>query len=520
MQIVWNSGQKEKSKGLDILGLRSLDQKIERDWVAGITTISFRARYLSLLPWFLAEFYAFEIKRQGGSAEFDEKYFRNCLRRLEFIILVSSKLGREWGESGDTYGVLGSNLYEEDLNKLIEKGQIELSPVKGGSLYGVYIMPCRMFGILDTSSVGPEGPAKITPRGREFYEARSAKLKDSALLKIILNGGVLTVADISKEGAYYSVNGLPLSQNIAERDQLQKAFTQQYDDSSSKLYSRFTSTMSWVMGGTREREIAPYELIRDNFKSAVNIDDGSSLTEMTMAWAEYELRRRVHYALEILLSSLTDDLHNISESSVEMILAEWKLTKDFPPLFNPLLKETDLTMDTSLLDFFELVKQDAFLDEPFYYSGINALSPGCRSIYAMIILIACYKQTNGLMEKSILKAREGEYLEKVYSIIHQHKKSTILEVIGILLFEAVIEAHLHTTWRKMGNGLKCSLRFYPDGKILRPTGTGVNPGYSGDRLSNVMLMLSDQGILKRSNDARYRLTDHGNSLLKQMGRSQ
>lgn len=515
MQIVWNSGQKEKSKGLDILGLRSLDQKIERDWVAGITTISFRARYLTLLPWFLAEFYAFEIKRQGGSAEFDEGLFRNCLRRLEFIILASSKLGGEWGESGDTYAVLGSNLFEEDLRKLTEKGQIELSLTKGGSLYGVYIMPCRMFGILDTSSVGPEGPAKITPRGREIFEARSTKLKDSILLKIILNGGLLTLADISSEGVYYSINGLIQSQNTIEREHLQKAFIQQYDDSSSKVYSRFTATMSWVMDGTREREKAPYELIRDNYKRVVSSNDGTSFSEMTMAWAEYELRRRVHYALEIMLSCLTDELHNIPESSVEMILEEWKLAKDFPPLFSLLLGESEFSMDTSLLDFIESVEHDVFLEKPFYYSGINALSPASRSVYALIILIACYKQTNGLMEKSILKTREGEYLEKVYSIIQQHKNGSIIEIIGVLIFEAVIEPHLHTTWRKMGNGLKCSLRFYPDGQMLRPTGTGVNPGYSGDRLSNVMLMLSDQGILKRNN-ARYQLTDRGDSLLKQM----
>ena len=49
--------------------------------------------------------------------------------------------------------------------------------------------------------------------------------------------------------------------------------------------------------------------------------------------------------------------------------------------------------------------------------------------------------------------------------------------------------------RKMGGGMKCSLRFFTDGRVLRPTCVHVRAGFSNNRLGNVMGILTDLGIL-------------------------
>ena len=90
--LFWNAGEKEVIRGLDILGFRKIDQDMERKWVSGITTISQRARYLSLLPWLLMEYYKLCGFDTSNTRPPDEAEFRQMQRRLELVIIAATQM--------------------------------------------------------------------------------------------------------------------------------------------------------------------------------------------------------------------------------------------------------------------------------------------------------------------------------------------------------------------------------------------------------------------------------------------
>lgn len=219
MRVFWNAGQQEIIKGLDILGLRQIDQEIEKDWVSNITTISFRARYLSLLPWILAEFYFRELGGQDQKAVFDEARLARVLARLEFVVVLATALGSKWGESGVLTGVLGTNVHADRLATFLAAGETDLPEEERSGIHDTYVMPCQGFGLITTTGGFPQ----ITPRGKELVLARQQELgKTSEFVQLIFDGGKVTSSSLEKEGRYFSVNGLRTSQK--ERELLVDAF--------------------------------------------------------------------------------------------------------------------------------------------------------------------------------------------------------------------------------------------------------------------------------------------------------
>ena len=400
------------------------------------------------------------------------------------------------------YGVLGSDLFANALDELDAGGSIDLPDNQGGASYGTYVMPCRSFGILDTGD-GIQ-PVRVLPRGLGLHRARRDVLQGSALVDAILHGGTIAAPTLESEAQFFSVNALDELEN--ERDLLQEALLSEYVGNAevSDRYRRFLATSRWVFERLDGRAMSSAQLIAAAYKDAA---DGRSVDEVGMAWAEYELRRRVHFALELLLGALTKTLMDLTEGTVDDVLDDWSREEPVPALLSDVLGIEQPVWNVTLADMEEELATDAWIERAVPVSEARDLPSWCKALLGVVVLAASRRQTKAARAAGGIPHREN-YLERAFTVLDTEYDSSLRTALRKLLIEVVIEAHLSTTLRKMSQGQQCSLRFFPDGALLRPTGKPVTAGRSGDRLGNVLGMWADLGVLGRQ-DGGFTLTERG-----------
>lgn len=501
MEISWGEDLFDTTQGLDILGVRGIDQAVELGLVNGITTISQRARYFSILPWALGEYFT-----EHASKGFDWDSLTAYLRRIEFVTLAASRLDSELN-GADASGALGANLHQERLATLVAGGTVTFPEDSGGAMLGTYFAPCRTIGLLLD---GDETiPYRLSPRGTEVWNLRKERLQSSPEIASILNGNEISRAQAETAMSEFSLGSLDRS--TGEAQLLYNAMVTAWDPGTEaerhrvgKAYEAFNGTITWAKELLSSARESATGLIVRNFKNCTQGDLGS---EIAFSWAEYEYRRRCHFALELMLSALTSSLAEFEEATIPQIVSSWFNSLDASALLAKEWPTVSKARNLSGVEAVATVPKDLFNDRPIPTGDLRHLPTPDQAFSAIALLAASAKQTRA--------TRRNGYFEQKSSSPGEHAVS-IIEGAGdepfSKLMEEIVElttlSHLQTTLRKMGAGQKCSLRFFPDGPLLRPTGIGMTPGHSNDRLTNVLRILTDIGKLKRT-DGKFAPIDGG-----------
>lgn len=498
MDLFWNAGADEAIGGVDLLGLRQVDQDLEAVWVAGVTTIAVRARYLSLLTWVLAEYYERQLAAGRGSAVFDWEEFKAIVGRLEFITLAATALN----PTSDSTGALGKRNLSPQL-ELLRGGKSVALDMAGLTMHGTYYGPCRAIGLLQDAP-SAQRPIQIPSAGQALHQARGALAGGARLVERVFTGGMLHRDDLDAEGHLFELDGLRSA--AAERAAMVAAFRRSPD---------FRETMAWIFRSVGGAPRSPWELLKDNYEVCTAAAPPSGRIEL--AFAELELRRRVHFALELLLAAVKRALIDLEVADLPAIVRHWEHADLGQPDSGLAQVVGCATWDfaSPLATFVAQAGPDSFARAWIAPRNCWEATPGQQALYALALLAACERQSRGMRTTRRIPDRHHA-MEQVFARLDADADRPLPEVLEALVHEQVVIRHLEVTLGKMGRGLGCSLRFYPDGAVLRPLGAVVYGGLSGLRLPNVFTMLADLGLLLRDADGRYVLTDPGKQLLAEL----
>ncbi len=515
--IFWNAGSSETTRGLDILGIRILDQNLELDWVGGLTTVSPRARYFSLIPWLLG---AFSLETGAGATEgwrFDRNNFLAALKRMEFVVLAASQL-QGANLADDTTGILNSMNYREILNAFNQEARFEGEFAKGGTSLNIYSSPARSFGLIAND---PEDvfPFRVVGLGKEIHDCRESALRNSPLRQYVLQGGLVTRQMVEEEGHWFSVNGLHHASCSAERELLERAFfIPSLHGQTAEGYANFRSTVLWVLQSCFDQPNHADGLLVRNFQ-AILTDERNEHQAVRWAWQEYELRRRIHYAQELLLTGLVDLLE--SNGPMPLTGAIHKLTEDsaIPSTLIRTLGVNQFRWTLSIEDFYSTFDSDKWWRIPLPPRQVGLLSPGDKAIFAIALMVVSHRQA------SHRRTEAGQCLQgslpdwcvcQIFDQIFIERGHSLVSLLRFVLEHMVIQPHLVTTLRKMGEGQKCSLRLYVEEGLLCPTGIRIEAGYSITRLTSLLSVLADIGFLRHHQNG-YETSDRGWRFLREFG---
>lgn len=485
MEVAWGEALSEETQGLDILGIRGLDQSLETALANGITTISLRGRYFTILPWLIGEF--FEAEKNADVTEFAEDRLRIFAGRVEYLTLACTMIDDSGGNSG---GVLGSVTFRDTMAVLRSGVAIPFPKDRAGSILGTYFGPCRAIGLVKTETSTPQ-PFSLTPRGMKVWEVRKAALGDDHIPKILWNSDILSPDDVRAAVPHFSLMGLKGAEAEAAclRDALDNPWAPAGGGTAvTTAYEKFAGTVAWLREEAKSRPLRADTLLADNYRRIVGLGGGSPVVRT--AWAEFEWRRRLHFALELMFGAVCFTLRDRGEATLAEVVTEWREATDLPSALTAFWPEADLAWERTSADAVASVPADAYLDAG-PNGTLNSVSPHAKAITAFGLVTVLASQSRALRaacefpDRAAVGERALAIVEGVTGESFQRSLQRLAEI--------AVQAHLTTTFRKMAGGQKCSLRFFPEGNRLCTTRLQANAGQSGTRLWNIIRVLADAG---------------------------
>ncbi len=499
--------------GRDPLGIQNSSIALYGRLLPGMTNLTLRLRYYGFYCWLLSEYHS--LYAQSQKAVLNHQY--NFMRRGELIMAFLMMNLDETQQS-----IVGSDYAKNHLGDIgsdgfynIKKGADRSSNSKNEGLYWKY--PSGAFGqyflgsLTNLNLVGVESKFfLIKERGIELAEAYKECIDLSTRQRYldIIEKGKLVVEDI-KALQSFAMNNIEFDSPewLYYNKLLLNEDEPQFKNSKGQLTANRKQTIALFLEYLMDKKEDSSSFQATQFLSA---EKGISITSAQYGWYYYYLNETFHFCIETVFWTMLDYLDGRTiEIKTYMNELTEKLASEAEREYRFESDRTISQLLSSIGSFNIVVElQSIILKTRSSVESIEAATSSIHLIFIIYNLIKNKKEELVEFENlNFLHQQKGHLTEFVSLFVTNHMdkpfNTYLKEVIQI-----IINDHISTAYRKMGNGEANLLKFVIEDNTIGHIQT-MTPRFTNPRLQTLHNFMVDMKYL--DNDDM--LTTAGEELL-------
>jgi hypothetical protein len=500
--------------GRDPLGIQNSSIATYSRLLPGMTNVTLRLRYYGFYMWLLSEYHT--LKKDDNEQTLNYHY--NFIRRAELVIayLMVNKFPNEQSIVGSDFAGKNIHTIEEqgyydlakgaDKDKNTAKGTVYWDYISGalGQYFAGSLINLQLIGMTNRFFI-------IQERGRKLAQAFKDGIgnKSRATLLDVIATGKLTHSQM--EGlTEFSINGI--TKGSAEwgfyKDMM--LADDGITDSQGKIQSQRRQTikhyLSYLETNEKKVEDFPFEKVQYLHNVKKVIQDAS------FGWYYYRINELFHYSLESIFWGLLVELDGKVVDIREFIEDVSQKVKKIS--IDSFLEKEDSTL-SEILDygFRGTVEDDQEKLEQLVKEGKNKEAIALAFQVILRVYLDNKSNLDAVYEyerRNYLTDKKGRVSEVVNGYVLQVLEFPYQKYIHSSL-KNLINDHISTAYRKMGNGESNLLKFVIENNFITHVQT-MTPRFTSPRLRTLNNFLSDLRFVEEE-----RLSEWGEDLLLELG---
>lgn len=499
--------------GRDPLGIQNSSVSVYARLLPGMTNQTLRLRYYGFYCWLLNEYDKLPLEKEHKNLE----HHYNFIRKAELIIAFIM----ETLESNQT-SIVGSDYtgnHKEEIKELgyynIDKGAIKKN--ENDTVYWKY--PSGALGqyylgsLINMELLGAENRFFfIKDRGHELADCfeKSISLYAQQLFLETIHKGKLSEENIS-DLEEFGINRMEVESDewLFYKNMLLEVDGDQFKTSDGKISTKRKDTLMLFLQYLKTDSPTP------SFQSEQyrKIDSDTQLNEANFGWYYYFVNEALHYCVETIFWGMLVELDGRVISLVDYIDSISKI------LLDEIGKKNDLNKEDTLIEALTLTETNDLIEE---LNSLVQLTKSPQQSHeaagsALNLIFQIYldieKKLNKISEfenQNLIIGQKGiisEHIETYVTNFFETKLDDYLKQV----VKIIINDHISTAYRKMGNGEANLLKFVIEDGNIGHIQT-MPPKFTNPRLRTLNNFLVDLHFVDENNE----LTDLGNELLTQI----